>query len=221
MTGSTTTDRAATVRPPGHPLPAASAGLRIALVIAVAFVLGGLTSSGQLLLPPEFASLANSASGWAIPTALLVFVAARGYGEAAMGGALAFVALTVGYAVVSGWRGVFFDPVTWAMIGVLTGPVVGAAAHALRRPAWPAAIGAGVLAGTLVGEGVYGLTVIADTTSPVYWWLVLVLGAAVAVAVAVRIRSAPAIAALGVIAAGAAAAFVAAFTALPVLFGSL
>lgn len=221
MTGSTTTDRAATVRPPRLLQPAPTAAVRVAIVVVAAFGLGAATSFGQLLLPPEFAPLANSASGWAMPTALLVFVVARGYGEAAIGGALAFVALTIGYAVASGWRGIVFDPVTWAVIGLLTGPVVGTAAHAVRRPVRPAAIGAGVLAGILVGEGVYGLTVVADTTSPVYWWIAIALGAALVTAVAVRIRSVGAAVSMVVVTAGVAAAFVAAFMALPVLFGSL
>jgi len=197
------------------------AGMRVAIVAAAAFLLGGLTSYGQLLLPPEFASLANSASGWAIPTAVLVYVSARGYAEAALGGAAAFVALTLGYAFTSAIRGIEFDPVTWAVIGAVTGPVVGAAAFAVRREVWPAVVGAGLLAGVLVGEGVYGLTVIADTTRPAYWWVVASLGASLLAVVAVRLRSVvPALAMLG-IAATVAAGFLIAFTALPSLLAGL
>lgn len=221
-------DRHASIRPQGTRRLGAPA-LRVMLVTAVAFALGGLTSFGQLLLPAEFSSLANSASGWMIPTAALVYVAARSNGEAALGGALAFVALTVGYAVVSGLRGFSFDPSTWAVIGLIAGPVVGVAAHALRRSARSAAIGAGVLAGILVGEGVYGLTVVGDTTSPVYWWVVIALGAALVAAVAVRIRAlTPAAGAAGglvlvllLITVTVAAAFVAAFLALPLVFAAL
>ena len=32
------------------------------------------------------------------------------------------------------------------------------------------------LAVILIGEGVYGLTAVADSTSPVYWWIVIALG---------------------------------------------
>lgn len=67
-------------------------------------------------------------------------------------------------------------------MGIVAGPFIGAAALALRRRPLHAALGAGLLAGLLVGEAVYGLTVVGDTTSPVYWWIsgaggVLLLGA--------------------------------------------
>jgi len=151
-------------------------------------VLGGLTSWGQLLLPPDTASLANSAGGWTIPTAILVLLLARGYPEAAITGAAGFVALTLGYAVASGWRGIAFDPTTWAIIGALAGPVVGCAAHALRRRGMQLVLGTSVIAGVLVGEGVYGLTVVADTTSAVWWSIELALGAGVLVVGALRAR---------------------------------
>jgi hypothetical protein len=35
-----------------------------------------------------------------------------------------------------------------------------------------------VVSGVLIGEGVYGLTVIADTTYPPYWWVQMAVGAA-------------------------------------------
>ncbi|GAA1056322.1 hypothetical protein GCM10017608_28200 [Agromyces luteolus] len=176
----------ATARAPRHPWFAAAR--RILLVAAIAFVLGGLTSWGQLVLPPETASLANSAGGWTVPTAILVLLLARGYPEAAVAGAGGFVALTLGYAVASGWRGIAFDPTTWAIIGALAGPVIGCAAHAMRRRGMQLVLGTSVLAGVLVGEGVYGLTVVADTTSGVWWWIELVLGAGVLVAGALRAR---------------------------------
>lgn len=202
-------------------LPVRPAVLRVAAVVAVAFVIGGLTSFGQALLPEGVASLANSASGWTVPTAVLVLLSARGYPEAAVGAALGFAAMTVGYAVVSGWRGFPFDPMTWAIIGLLVGPVIGVAAHALRRAPIPAAAGAGVLAGILVGEGVYGLTVVAETTSPVYWWAVIALGAALVVATAVRLRAVRPVLVLGVVTAVVAGGFLLAYAALPLVFAAL
>ncbi|MRX44682.1 DUF6518 family protein [Agromyces kandeliae] len=171
---------------PRHPWFAAAR--RILLVAVAAVVLGGLTSWGQLLLPAETASAANSAGGWTIPTALLVLLLARTYPEASLAGAASFVSLTLGYAVASGWRGIAFDPTTWAIIGVFAGPVVGCAAHALRRRGMQLALGTSVLAGILVGEGVYGLTVVADTTSPVWWWIEVAVGSAVLVAGVLRVR---------------------------------
>lgn len=185
--------------------------------MAVAFAIGGLTSWGQLLLPPETASLANSAGGWTLPTAILVLLLARSYPEAAISGAAGFVALTLGYAVASGWRGIAFDPTSWAVIGVIAGPVIGCAAHALRRRGMHLALGTSVLAGVLIGEGVYGLTVVAGTTSPVWWWIELAIGAAVLGAGALRTRpwGLALVAVVGT--ALVAAAFWSAFVLLPIL----
>lgn len=157
---------------------------RTLFVAVVAFAAGGLTSFGQTFLPAEAASLANSVAGWTLPTALLVFVTARSFPEAVVAGILSFVTLTLGYAVVSTLRGFPFDPTTWAIIGVLAGPVIGAATFALRRQRMTAAVGGGLLAGVLVGEGVYGLTVVAATTSPVFWWVSIGIGVALVVTVA-------------------------------------
>ncbi|OUD88478.1 hypothetical protein BC477_10815 [Clavibacter michiganensis subsp. michiganensis] len=44
--------------------------------------------------------------------------------------------------------------------------------HASRR--WTIA-GVAVLSAVLVAEGIFGLTVVAETTSPVYWTLEIVL----------------------------------------------
>jgi hypothetical protein len=136
----------------------------------------------------------------------LVLLLARSFPEAAVGGALSFVSLTIGYSVVSGWRGFEFDPTTWAVIGLAAGPVVGAAAHALRRGSILAAVGTGVLAGILIGEGIYGLTVISATTSPVYWWIAIALGTSLLIGMLIRLRRGRAtLTALGVAIVGAAA----------------
>lgn len=195
------------------PLPA-----RLAIVVATALVLGGLTSIGQAVLPDELSSLANSVSGWTLPTVVLVLLTARSYREAAVSGALAYVALTLGYAVVSTMRGFPFDPLTWGVIGVVAGPVVGAATFALRGRPMQAAVGGGFLAGMLIGEGVYGLTVVADTTSPVYWWLVIGLGAALLVGLAARLRDIRPIVVLVSVAALLTVAFVTAYLLLPLVF---
>ncbi|WP_062518869.1 DUF6518 family protein [Demequina silvatica] len=161
--------------------------LRVVFTAWVALILGGLTPVAQGVLPDEVASLANSVAGWTVPTAALVWWLARSRVEAALGGAVAFVALTLGYSVVSDWRGEHFDPTFWATLGLVAGPVIGLAAHALRSTAREAAVGAGVLAGVLIGEAVYGLTVIADTTSPVFWWICAAAGVVLLGAMCVRL----------------------------------
>ncbi|MBM7503768.1 DUF6518 family protein [Agromyces aurantiacus] len=203
-------------------VPIAPSAARILFVAAIAFALGGLTSVGQTFLPEDAASLANSTAGWTAPTALLVFSTARSFREAIPAGVVSFVALTLGYAVVSTLRGFPFDPTTWAVIGVLAGPVIGAAAFALRRGRMAAAVGGGLLAGVLIGEGVYGLTVVAATTSPVFWWASIVLGGVLVFVVAARrlrdIRSTMVIISAAAV---TAASFVGAYLALGALFAVL
>lgn len=65
--------------------------------------------------------------------------------------------------------------------GVTVGPLVGLGAHWVRsrRDLW-AGLGFGGLAGVLVGEGVYGLTVVSETTPAAYWWGSVLLGVLVA-----------------------------------------
>lgn len=195
---------------------------RVLLVGALAVALGGATSLGQTFLPEEAASLANSVTGWTLPTVALVFVTARSFTEAAVTGAVSFVALTVGYAVVSTLRGFPFDPTTWAVIGLLAGPVIGAATFALRRSPTHAAVGGGLLAGVLIGEGVYGLTAVAATTSPVFWWAAITVGVTLLVAVAtLRLRDIRSTLMLVSVAGLTAALFVIAYLALPSVFSLL
>jgi hypothetical protein len=197
----------------------APAAARVLLAAVVAVALGGATSLGQTFLPEEAASLANSVTGWTLPTVALVFVTARSFSEAAVTGAVSFVALTVGYAVVSTLRGFPFDPTAWAVVGVLAGPVIGAATFALRRSPMHAAVGGGLLAGVLIGEGVYGLTAIAATTSPVFWWAAITVGVALLVAVAaLRLRDIRSTLVLASVAALTAGVFVVAYLALPSVF---
>jgi hypothetical protein len=138
-------------------------------VLMAGFVLGGLTSFLQSVLPFGLVSFANSASGWTLPTAILVRLARRSTWVSALLGAGCFVLLTVGYAVVSNARGFYFSPVFWSVVGVVVGPAVGAAAAWLRRGRWRLALGSGLLAGIGIGEGSYGLTAVSGTTSPLYW----------------------------------------------------
>ncbi len=148
----------------------------LVLVLVASLLLGGATSWAQGLLPGPLAPLANSATGWTLIAALLVWWAGRGTVVSAVLGLVSFVALVTGYTVASGLRGLHYDPVRFTAIGIAVGPFVGVAASWLRRTGWPAALGAGLLAGIAVGESIYGLTAIADTTGRLYWILAGVLG---------------------------------------------
>ena len=75
-----------------------------------------------------------------------------------------------------------------------------------RRSQRRGASDTGVLAGILIGEGIYGLTVISATTSPVYWWIAIALGTSLLIGMLIRLRSGRAtLIALGVAIVGAAA----------------
>lgn len=170
--------------------PAARAARSAAVVVGGSLLLGALTSWAQGVLPDALASFANSPSGWTVLTALLVGTVRPSLPAGAVLGAASFVCLVLGYTVASELRGLSYDPVLWSVVGVVAGPFVGAAAAAVvgRRPL-RAALGAGALAGVLVADAFYGLSVVADTTSPVYWTLCLLAGLALLVVTAVRLRT--------------------------------
>lgn len=158
-------------------------------VVLTALGPGALTSVGQSVLPAAVNSFANSASGWTFLTALLVWTVRRGTGLSAALGAAAFIALTVGYAVVSTARGFFDDTLPWSVIGLVVGPFVGVAATWLHTSRTRLALGSGLLAGIGVGNSDYGLTAISATTSPVYWVIAAVVSVALTLAAAIRLHS--------------------------------
>lgn len=167
------------------------------LVATGSLLLGGLTSVGQTVLPDALVSFANSAGGWTMLAFGLVWLTRVRLPIAAALGAVSFVLLIEGYRIVSGWRGFYYaEPFqdTFTLIGILAGPVVGLSATLVRSgPTRWGPLAASPVAAVLVGEGVYGLTVVAASTSPVYWALQIVLGVALVIAaiVASRPRIAP------------------------------
>jgi len=189
------------------------AGAQLGLIVTGALTVGGLTSWGQQLLPDALAPLANSASGWTLFTVLLLLRAGGGMRVSMVGGAAGFLGLSVGYALVSTARGYFFDPSFWVVVGVIAGPIIGAAvALARRTEPWARVSGTAVVAGVMAGEGVYGLLFVASTTGWFYWTLMIAVGAVIVVTGAVRLRSSRrSMAALVASTAVMAAAFPAAF----------
>ena len=69
----------------------------------------------------------------------------------------------------------------------------------------------------LIGEGIYGLTQIADTTYPPYWWGEIVVGLILLLVGARRLLGLPAVALSVGVAALAAAAFVLVYSQTPFL----
>jgi hypothetical protein len=150
--------------------------------------IGVLTSFGQTHLPFELSSLANSASSWSLAAFLLSLgevVPRRG----AVLGAVALATMIVGYAAATELRGFTVGTrllVFWGFASIVVGPALGAGAAWVRgRDPVRIAAGVAVIAGILVGEGVYGLTVVADTTAGAYWVGAIIVGVAVVIVVSV------------------------------------
>ena len=184
-------------------------------VVGASLLLGALTSWAQGVLPDALASFANSSSGWTVLTALLVAAARPSLVGGAVLGVVSFVSLVLGYTIGSELRGLTYDPLLWGVVGLVAGPFVGAAAAAIRgRDVVRAAVGAGALAGVLVADGIYGLTVVADSTSPVYWTLCVALGVTLVGAAAIRLRTRRAVVATLVTAIAATAALTAGYAVL-------
>lgn len=188
------------------PLPA------VAVAVGVGLLVGGLTAFGQGWLPESVGSLANSVGTWALAAFLLALLAPTGR-SAALAGCCALACMLAGYVVANQLRGYPSSSgllVFWGAAALAAGPLLGLGACWLRwrRGAW-AALGAGGLSGLLVGEGVYGLRYVAETTSPPYWWGELVVGVlALVVLSAWRLRHWRTVRIATVVAAAVAVAFV-------------
>jgi hypothetical protein len=176
--------------------------LRAALIVLVtAAITGGLTSVGQQYLPHELRSLANASGTWfAVVMAALVVARPRPV-LAILLGILGLIVMNEAYGVISRWRGFYYGGgVTsiWNQIALVVGPGAGIAATWMRSPR-PilVAVGASAPAAVLIGEGLFGLTVVSDTTSPVFWTIELAAGIGLVVVTAVtRFRTISAIGAL-------------------------
>ncbi|MEJ5946579.1 DUF6518 family protein [Pseudokineococcus basanitobsidens] len=169
-------------------------GVLAPLALSAGVGLGGgvLTSYAQLGLPEVLAPLANSASSWCL-VAGLVALTARSAPVGALCGVVALLGMDAGYGLGSELRGYTYGWGTatfWALAALLAGPVVGAGVQWVRTDRRRLApVAAGVLAGVVLGEGVYGLAVVGATTPTAYWVGQLVVGAlGLAAVCALRLR---------------------------------
>lgn len=150
---------------------------RAGAVVLTGVLLGAVSSflQGDGVL----GSLANSAGPWALVAFLLALLGTR-LPVSMVFGAAALLSLLAGYVLgaqladhPSGRSLLLF----WGLAAVVVGPLLGLGAHWLRtRTPVLAGLGVGGMAGILVGEGVYGLTTVAETTSPTYWTVEIVAG---------------------------------------------
>ena len=174
----------------------------VAIVLAGSLIIGGLTSLGQQYLPEWVKSLSNSAGGWTMFSFLLVWASRARPLLGIVLGIVAFESLNEGYGVVSGWRGFSYGApfsTSWTLVGLAAGPLLGLAASLVRhgRSDWRL-LGVTPLSAVLLGEGVWALATIIDTTSPVYWTTEVVLSALFMTVALVRRRPAPRMAATAV-----------------------
>jgi hypothetical protein len=163
-----------------------------AWIVVGSLVLGGLTSVAQGLLPDSLRSIANSPSGWTLLTVVMISAPRLRLLPAVFLGAVSFVCLVLGYTGVSELRGLSYSPALWGAVGLVAGPIVGWAASAsFDSRAFLNVLGSSLIAGIAITDTVYGLTVIPDTTSPVYWWIAGVAGVMFLGLVAVRRHLSP------------------------------
>ena len=140
-------------------------------------LLGALTSFAQGVLPDWLRSFANSPSGWTLLTVVMISLRRPRLLPAAGLGAVSFVCLVLGYTLASELRGLSYSPLLWGAIGLVAGPAIGWATSAAFDPRpFLRAMGSSLIAGVAITDLVYGLTVVADTTSPVYWLIAGVAG---------------------------------------------
>lgn len=185
-----------TVRFADLAFPGSIRGLLVASGAGLA--IGMATSAAQGLLPETLAPLANSSASWCL-CAFVIAMGERKPQSAALAGFASLVAMIAGYALVTEILGYPAGAVSlfvrWGAAAVVAGPALGVGAawlrgsNGLRRAA-----GIAPIAGILLGEGLYGLTVVAATTSVGYWAGQVAVGLAVVVLAAVRLRNGPLIA---------------------------
>ena len=160
----------------------------VALIGGAGLTVGALTSFGQTWLPFNLSPLANSAGSW-VAAAFGLCLPNRALRRGVLFGALALASMLGGYVIVSELRGfptsssmIFF----WTAAALVVGPVLGiGAAWADSTSEVQAGLAFSPLIGVLVGEGIHGLTVIADTTPAVYWICQIVVALALAVVISV------------------------------------
>lgn len=157
-----------------------SAGVLL-LIVAASFALGVSTAYAQGWLPDEVGSLANSSGSWALVGFLLAMLTTSP-ATAAVAGSLSLLSLLTGYivgAVVLDYPMSTSLLVFWGAAATLVGPPLGLGGYWVKHRDVPlAGAGAGAMSGVLIGEGVYGLTFIADSTYPPYWWASISAGMA-------------------------------------------
>ena len=175
------------------------AGSTRVLLVAVGagLAIGIATSVGQASLPDGLAPLSNSSGSWCL-CAFALALFERDPRRAALVGFASLVTMLAGYALATELRDYPVGTsmvVRWGVAAVIAGPALGVGAAWLRGPnPRLAAAAVAPIAGILLGEGLYGLTVVAATTSVGYWVGEVAVGLILVVLAAIRLRNGPGIA---------------------------
>jgi hypothetical protein len=192
----------------------------VAVTLGGSVLVGGLTSFAQTFLPDALHPFANSASGWTMLAFPLVWATRARLVLGTVLGVVALVGLVEGYAIVSNLRGFYYSYTgIFAVVGLVAGPVLGFAAaltrHGLgstRRRLWRI-LGVTPLSAVLIGDGLFGLRYVSETTGSFYWILAIVLGVGFLVLANLRQRPGPVSTVVSVIVSALGAlAFVTAYT---------
>jgi hypothetical protein len=156
---------------------------------AMGLLFGALTELGQTYLPEWLHSLANSGSPWVL-LAVGLALPSRTRRSAAVAGSLALAGLEIGYVALADVRHFPSAPTTvtfWLLAAAVFGPLAGLVAYSLRARTAPwNALGGGLLAGILSGEGLAAYLSVRDTTSPGYWVAQTAVGMVIVVIVGRR-----------------------------------
>lgn len=162
----------------------------IATAIVVGLVVGAFTAYAQGWLTDEVSSLANSAGPWSL-AGFAVARHVRRPAQACVAAMLTLASCEVGYAIATEIRGGSNAQSTiafWLGAAVLAGVPLGLAGSLSTMGGVRRSVGFAVVAGVLIGEGLYGWTEIADTTDWRYWAVETLAGIAIVVATAAGSR---------------------------------
>jgi hypothetical protein len=189
---------------------------RVLLVaVGAGLAIGIATSVGQRSLPEGLTPLSNSSGSWCL-CAFALGLFERDPRRAALVGFASLVAMLAGYALATEFRGYPVGPsmfVRWGVAAVIAGPAIGVGAAWLRgRNPLHVAAGVAPIAGILLGEGLYGLTVVAATTSVGYWIGEVAVGLTLVVLAAIHLRNGPGIALMLALSASASVIFYLVYT---------
>jgi hypothetical protein len=173
-----------TIRPEQSTVTSAPARpwlLAMTIAIVVGLVVGGVTAYAQGWLSGGTSSLANSAGPWSL-AAFAVARYARRPVTACAAAVLTLASCELGYVIATEIRGgsnASSTIVFWLTASVLAGVPLGLAGSLSTMGGVRRSVGVAVIAGVLIGEGVYGWTEIADTTDWRYWAMDIVVGVAI------------------------------------------